>query len=67
MQEVVDKVIDYAFNTIGVQEIEAFFHKDNQRSIKLLEKFSFKNSNVLDKTDPDLICYYLKSPNDNRK
>lgn len=64
MQEAVDKVIDYAFNTIGVQKIEAFFHKDNQRSIKLLEKFSFRNSNVTDKTDPDLICYYLKSPND---
>lgn len=65
MQEAVDKVIDYAFNTIGVQKIEAFFHIDNRRSAKLLEKFSFRNLNVLDKTDPDLICYYLKSPNDN--
>ena len=67
MHEAIDKVIGYAFNTIGVQKIEAFFHRDNQSSIKLLEKFSFKNSNVLDKTDPDLICYYLKSPKDNRK
>ena len=67
MKEAVEKVIDYAFNTIGVQKIEAFFHRDNQSSIKLLEKFSFKNSNVPDKTYPDLICYYLKSPNDNSK
>ena len=67
MQEAVEKVIDYAFNTIKVQKIEAFFHRDNQSSIKLLEKFSFKNSNVLDKTYPDLICYYLKSPIDNHK
>lgn len=67
MQEAVDKVIDYAFNIIGVQKIEAFFHRDNQSSIKLLEKFSFNNANVLDKTDPDVICYYLKSPNDNSK
>ena len=67
MQEAVDKVIDYAFNTIGVKKIEAFFHRNNQSSIKLLEKFSFKNSNEPDKTNPDLICYYLKSPNNNSK
>jgi [ribosomal protein S5]-alanine N-acetyltransferase len=67
MQEAAEEVIDYAFNTIGVQKIEAFFHRDNQRSKKLLEKFSFKNSTELDKTDPDLVCYYLKSANNNRK
>lgn len=67
MQEAVDKVIDYAFNTIGVKKIEAFFHRNNQSSIKLLEKFSFKNSNEPDKTNPDLTCYYLKSPNNNSK
>ena len=59
MKEAVEKVIDYAFNTIKVKKIEAFFHRDNQRSIKLLEKFSFRDSNVLDKTDPDLIGYHL--------
>ena len=59
MQEAVDKVIDYAFNAIGVQKIEAFFHRDNQGSIKLLEKFSFRDSNEPDKTNPDLICYHL--------
>lgn len=67
MHEAVDKVIDYAFNTIKVQKIEAFFHRNNQRSTKLLEKLSFKNSNELNKTDSDLICYYLKNTNDNRK
>jgi ribosomal-protein-alanine N-acetyltransferase len=67
MQEAVDSVIDYAFTSIGVQKIEAFFHRDNQRSKKLLEKFSFRNSNELDKIDPDLLCYYLKSPNAHRK
>ena len=59
MKEAVEKVIDYAFNTINVQKIEACFHRDNQRSIKLLEKFSFRNSHEADKTNPDLICYYL--------
>jgi len=62
MREALAKVIDYAFNTIKVQKIEAFFHRDNQSSIKLLEKFSFRDSTVPDMTDPDLICYYLTNP-----
>lgn len=64
MKEAVEKVIDYAFNTIKVQKIEAFFHRDNQRSIKLLEKFSFRNSNKPGKTDPDLIYYHLINSTD---
>jgi ribosomal-protein-alanine N-acetyltransferase len=67
MKEAAEKVIDYAFNTIKVQKIEAFFHRDNQGSIKLLEKFSFRNSNEPDETNPDLICYHLTNSNDNLK
>jgi RimJ/RimL family protein N-acetyltransferase len=62
MKEAAEKVIDYAFNTIKVQKIEAFLHRDNQRSIKLLEKFSFRNSNEPDRTNPELICYNLTNP-----
>ena len=65
MKEAAEKVIDYAFNTIKVKKIEAFFHRDNQSSIKLLEKFSFRNSNEPDKTNPDLICYHLTNSIDN--
>src|SRR6187431_1486599 len=65
MKEAIEKVIDYAFNTIKVQKIEAFFHRDNQSSIKLLEKLSFRDSNKPDKTDPNLINYYLTNPIDN--
>ena len=67
MTEALEKVIDFAFNTIKVQKIEAFFHIDNQSSIKLLEKFSFRNSNEPDKTNPDLICYHLTNSIDNHK
>ena len=67
MKEAVEKVIDYAFNTIKVEKIEAFLHRDNQSSIKLLEKFSFKNSNQPDKTNPDLKCYHLTNFLHNRK
>ncbi len=59
MQEAVEKVIDYAFNTIEVKKIDAFFHRDNLSSIKLLKKFSFVDSNEPDKTDPNLIYYHL--------
>lgn len=59
MKEAVEKVIDYAFNTIKVEEIQAFPHRDNQRSIKLLEQFSFKNLNEPDVTGPAVVCYQL--------
>ena len=59
MKEAVAKVIDYAFNTLKVQKIEAFFDRNNQGSIKLLEKFSFWDSNEPDKVNPDLVCYHL--------
>ena len=67
MKEAVEKVIDYAFNTIKVKKIEAFLHKDNQSSVKLLEKFSFRNSNEPDKANPELICFYLTNSIDNFK
>ena len=59
MKEAAEKVIDYAFNIIKVQKIEAVPHRDNKNSITLLEKLSFKNSNEYDKTTPELVCYYL--------
>jgi ribosomal-protein-alanine N-acetyltransferase len=67
MKEAAEKVIDYAFNTIKVQKIEAFLHRDNQRSIKLLKKFAFKNSNEPGNKNPGLICYHLTNSNDNLK
>ena len=59
MKEAIEKIIDYAFNIIKVQKIEAVPHKGNNSSINLLEKLSFKNSNEYDKTIPELVCYYL--------
>ena len=59
MKEAVEKVIDYAFNTIKVQKIEAFLHRDNQRSIKLLDKLFFKKSNMPGETNAELPGYYL--------
>jgi [ribosomal protein S5]-alanine N-acetyltransferase len=61
MKEATEKVIDYAFNKIKVQKIEAFLHSDNQPSIRLLEKLSFRNSNKPDAAIPKFICYHLTS------
>jgi [ribosomal protein S5]-alanine N-acetyltransferase len=67
MREALEKVINYAFHVIKVQKIEAFFHRDNQPSLRLLAKFSFSDSNLRDKTAPDLLCYHLTNPIDNLK
>jgi [ribosomal protein S5]-alanine N-acetyltransferase len=61
MTEALKKVIEYAFNTIKVQKIEAFVHKDNTSSIKLLEHLSFSNSNEHDPNCPELMCFYLNN------
>lgn len=45
MHEAIKKVIEYGFQTIKLQTIEAVVHKDNQSSINLLRKLSFKESN----------------------
>ena len=65
MKEALEKVINYAFNTIKVKKIEAFFQRDNQSSIKLLEKVLFINSNKSDETNPELICYHLSNSSNN--
>jgi [ribosomal protein S5]-alanine N-acetyltransferase len=64
MKEAAEKVIGYAFNTIKVQKIEAFLHKDNQSSINLLEKLLFINPTNPDETNPELICYELTNSSD---
>jgi [ribosomal protein S5]-alanine N-acetyltransferase len=65
MKQALVKVIDYAFNTIKVRKIEAFSHKDNHRSVKLLEELTFRNSNEPDQESPELICFHLTNSNDN--
>jgi [ribosomal protein S5]-alanine N-acetyltransferase len=67
MKEAIEKVIDYAIHKIKVQKIEAFLHRDNQRSINLLEKLLFRKSNNPDEAMPELICYHLTNSSDNLK
>jgi ribosomal-protein-alanine N-acetyltransferase len=63
MTEATKKVIDYAFQTMHLQKIVAFTHKDNQKSTKLLGKFDFKKSGEADKENPDLNIFTLTNSN----
>ncbi|PMD90774.1 GNAT family N-acetyltransferase [Siphonobacter sp. BAB-5405] len=40
MQEAAKKIIAFAFDRLGIETIEAFTHKDNQRSTRLLQKLT---------------------------
>lgn len=61
MKEAAEKIIYYAFHTIMVQKIQAFTHKDNQRSTKLLTGFHFSKSLEINKDKPDLLKFTLNS------
>jgi [ribosomal protein S5]-alanine N-acetyltransferase len=59
MKEAAEKVIDYVFETVKLQKIEAFTHIDNQQSTKLLEKLGFKKSTDAFTENPDYISFTL--------
>ena len=41
MQEALIAVLEYAFDKMGLRCIEAYLHGENERSLKLLEKYKF--------------------------
>ncbi len=59
MREAAKKIIEYATQTLGINTIDAYTHKDNQRSTKLLEELNFKNIGF-DETNSDLMLFRLK-------
>lgn len=59
MNEAIKKIIEYAFQILGLKTIEACTHRDNQISIKLLQKFHFKKTEIIDETNPALIVFQL--------
>lgn len=68
MQEAIQAVINFGFETIHLKKIEAYLRTDNQGSVKLLEKNNFKrNSPVKNNADvkaedTSLITYTLRNP-----
>lgn len=62
IQEAVQRVIGYGFETIKLRSIEAITHKDNQDSIKVLEKLHFKKEIEHSKKEPDTYVFTLPNP-----
>jgi ribosomal-protein-alanine N-acetyltransferase len=56
MNEALKEVIRFAFEILGLDRINAYTHKENSSSIKLLEKNSF----LLSETEDDHLIYVLK-------
>jgi len=63
MKEAAEKVIDYAFETLRLQKIEAYTHNDNLPSTKLLLNAGFKRSIEADKENPAITVYTLTNSN----
>lgn len=59
MGEALKKVIHFAFQTLGIKSIEAFTHKDNQGSNKLLHRLGFKDVTNEENTPPDFKTFRL--------
>jgi ribosomal-protein-alanine N-acetyltransferase len=61
MNEAIKKIIEYSFQTLGLKTIDACTHKDNQSSIKLLQKFNFEKTEIVDETNPNMIVFRLSN------
>ena len=61
MNEAFSKIVEFAFETLGIETIEAFTHKENQNSTKLLQKYNFEETGSVDEFNPNLILFRLSS------
>ena len=61
MYEATKKIIAFAFHTLGVKTIHACTHGDNQSSTKLLQKFKFEKTKMVDGTNSNLIIFRLSN------
>ncbi|WP_417431323.1 GNAT family N-acetyltransferase [Halpernia sp.] len=60
MFEALKAILNYGFNDLSLLNIEAFTHKNNLKSIQLLEKFSFAlNENRVDEDVKENIIFEL--------
>jgi ribosomal-protein-alanine N-acetyltransferase len=61
MNEALKKIIEFTFQTLGLETIDAFTHKDNQSSTRLLQKFYFQETAITDEANPDLVLFRLSN------
>ena len=58
MQEAISKVIDFAFQSLNLNLLEAYTHYKNQSSSRLLEKLDFKRQDI---DEENMVLYTLVS------
>ena len=58
-QEALSKIIEFGFDNVQLNKIEAYTHKENLSSTKLLEKFNF----VRDTHEESKIDFTVENPN----
>jgi len=64
MSEALKKIIDFGFQEIELDAIEAYTHKKNNNSTKLLQKFNFnQDAERIDKENSDNIIFTLTKQN----
>ena len=64
MSEALKKIIDFGFQEIELDAIEAYTHKNNNNSTKLLQKYNFKqDAEREDKENSDNIIFTLTKHN----
>ena len=58
MQEAISRVIDFAFQYLNLNLLEAYTHYKNQSSVRLLEKLDFKRQDI---DEENMVLYTLVS------
>lgn len=63
MNEALCKIVEFGFNTLNLDLIEAYTHRENSSSKKLLERNQFKlMEGKIDKENLDNLLFALKKP-----
>ncbi len=60
IHEAVQPLIQYAFEKLGLQKLEAYTHRDNLGSIRLLQKNNFKQTERVDTKNANNIVFVLE-------
>jgi len=64
MSEALEKIIEYGFKEIELNSMEAYTHKKNHSSTKLLQKYNFvQDAERIDKENSDNIIFKLTQQN----
>ncbi|WP_080057808.1 GNAT family N-acetyltransferase [Spirosoma aerolatum] len=61
MNEALKKIIGFTFKTLKFETIDAFVHKGNQRSTKLLRKLNFKEMIGIEEASSTLVQFSLSN------